>query len=209
MRYNRFATEPKKKNTPGWSRKEDVQEKYDSGQVAQHEKELTELEAQVQELYGEFIDLFENEEDTLKKFIEETSSSDSKEEPKKEPELTPEDEYYIFLSGVNSQPPEFKNLNHKDTDSEAVKKKKDQVRKVLSDESTYAYFSGLQDTLLEPEFKKLYLEGKYRNASLRKRASDDSEEIQKFIEAIKNLDFEDLDPYMKRFMKQMHRNLIN
>ena len=120
MRYNRFATEPKKKNTPGWSRKEDVQEKYDSGQVAQHEKELTELEAQVQELYGEFIDLFENEEDTLKKFIEETSSSDSKEEPKKEPELTPEDEYYIFLSGVNSQPPEFKNLNHKDTDSEAV-----------------------------------------------------------------------------------------
>jgi hypothetical protein len=194
MRYNRFATEPKKKNTPGWSRKEDVQEKYDSGQVAQHEKELTELEAQVQELYGEFIDLFENEEDTLKKFIEETSSSDSKEEPKKEPELTPEDEYYIFLSGVNSQPPEFKNLNHKDTDSEAVKKKKDQVRKVLSDESTYAYFNGLQATLLEPEFKKLYLEGKYRNASLRKRASDDSEEIQKFIEAIKNLDFEDLDP---------------
>ena len=36
MRYNRFAGAV----SHGFARKEDIQEKYDSGQVAQHEKEL-------------------------------------------------------------------------------------------------------------------------------------------------------------------------
>jgi hypothetical protein len=168
MRYNRFATEPKK-TTPGWSRKEDVQEKYDSGQVAEYEKNKQELDAQVQELFDEFIELFTDEKETLKKFIELTPT----EENTSNDELTEDDEYRIFLSGVMSEPPKFKNLNHQPYDSDAVKKKKDQVRKVLSDESTRSFFRLLLDKVSEEEFKKTYLNGEYRNASLRKRAALD------------------------------------
>ena len=180
MRYNRFATEPKKKNIPGWSRKEDVQQKYDSGQVAEYERNKQELDQQVQELFDEFIELFTDEKETLKKFIELTPE----EEKTSSDELTEDDEYRIFLSGVLSEPPKFKNLTHKDTDSQAVKDKKDQVRKVLSDPSNYDHFRMMQSAMPEEsKFKEYYLNSKYRNASLRKRASD-NEEIEKFISLI-------------------------
>jgi hypothetical protein len=211
MRYNRFAGAV----SHGYARKQDIQEKYDSGQVEQHEKELSELNTQVGEYFNEFIELFEKEKETLKSFLETAvPEKEEKEKSEKEETLTPDEEYRIFLSGVFSQPPEFKNLTHKDTDSQAVKDKKDQVRKVLSDPFNYDHFRMMQNAMTEEsQFKEYYLTSKYRNASLRKRSAltqaDEIEILKAALDSRRALRTKDEDSKDIIDVKEFIRSILN